>query len=521
MSEQTQTEMALGTGQAAQSGEDATQAAKAPPSKEELERHLWRAADILRGSIDSADYKHYIFGLLFYKRLNDVWLEEYDDRLKTYKDAAWAAHPEEHRFHIPSGCFWADVRKKSTDIGTELNVAFRAIEDANPRLKGIFQDVDFANRERFPDHLLDALLQHFETYRLRVADVPSTMLGDAYEYLIAQFADDAGKKGGEFYTPKPVVRLMVELLRPEPDMTVYDPTCGAGGLLLEAVHHMQRAGHDPKSITLYGQEKNLNTWAIGKMSLFLHDIDDLFIERGDTLLEPKHLADDKSVKRFDLVTANPPFSLKAWGHKVWKAGDPFGRDIYGCPPKSYGDLAFVQHMVASLASGGRMAVVVPHGVLFRGGAESKIRRGLIEDDLIEAVIGLAPNLFYGTGIPAAILFINRDKSPARRGKLLVVNGEKEYVPGKNQNGMSDENVARLAGAVHHFVDIDLLCKVVGLDELAENDFNLNLTRYVQTDPPPPPIDVMAEAAKLQTLIAERDAAEARMLGFLRELGYVE
>jgi hypothetical protein len=222
---------------------------------------------------------------------------------------------------------------------------------------------------------------------MRKADVDSRILGDAYEYLIAKFADDAGKKGGEFYTPKQVVRLMVEILRPEEGMTVYDPACGSGGMLLEAVHFMERQRRRTRSRSPYGQEKNLNTWAICKMSLFLHDIDDAFIERGDTLLDPKHLSGEKVLKRFDLVLANPPFSLSPWGHEEWKKGDKFGRDTYGCPPKSYGDLAFVQHMVASLKSNGRMAVVVPHGVLFRGGEEGKIRKGLLEDDLIEAVVG--------------------------------------------------------------------------------------------------------------------------------------
>jgi len=464
-------------------------------------------------------FKHYIFGLLFYKRLCDVWEEEYEDRLAEYEDAELAADPEEHRFHIPEGCFWADVRKESVDIGTILNTSFRAIEDANPRLKGVFQDVDFANKQRFPDHLLDALLQHFETYRMRKADVDSRILGDAYEYLIAKFADDAGKKGGEFYTPKQVVKLMVEILRPEEGMTVYDPTAGSGGMLLEATHFMERSGLNPQSLTLYGQEKNLNTWAICKMSLFLHDIDDVFVERGDTLLDPKHLSGEKVLKRFDLVIANPPFSLKKWGHQVWSKGDPFGRDVYGCPPKSYGDLAFVQHMVASVKSSGRMAVVCPHGVLFRGGAEGKIRKGLLEDDLIEAVVGLGSNLFYGTGIPAAVLFINRKKVPSRKGRVLIVNGDKDIEPGKLQNHLGDEHVARLARAVHDFTDEDLFCRVIDLAEIRDNDFNLNLTRYVQTDPPPPPIDVKAEVAKLQGLMVKRDEAEDRMVGFLKELGY--
>jgi type I restriction enzyme M protein len=490
-------------------------------SLDQLERHLWGAADLLRGSIDSGDFKHFIFGLLFYKRLCDVWEEEYAERLVEYEDAELAADPEEHRFHIPEGCFWKDVRKQSVDIGTALNTSFRAIEDANPRLKGVFQDVDFANRERFPDHLLDSLLQHFETYRMRKADVDSHILGDAYEYLIAKFADDAGKKGGEFYTPKQVVKLMVEILCPQEGQTVYDPACGSGGMLLEAIHYMERNGLNPKALTLYGQEKNLNTWAICKMALFLHDIDDAFVERGDTLLDPKHLSGEKVLKRFDMVLANPPFSLKSWGHKVWSKGDPFGRDSYGCPPKSYGDMAFIQHMVASVKSEGRMAVVCPHGVLFRGGAEGKIRKGMLEDDLIEAVVGLGQNLFYGTGIPAAVLFINRGKAADRKGKVLIVNGEKDLIPGKNQNSLSEENVTRLAGAVHRYEDQELFCRMVDLDEIRDNEHNLNLTRYVQTDPPPPPIDVRAEVEGLTTLMAKRDEAEALMVGFLKELGYAD
>ncbi|MCE7886958.1 MAG: SAM-dependent DNA methyltransferase [Alphaproteobacteria bacterium PRO2] len=335
------------------------------------------------------------------------------------KDEALAADPDEHRFHIPAGQFWKDIRKHTTDIGAKLNAAFHAVEDANMRLKDVFQDVDFNSKQRFPDEMLEKLLRHFEKYRLRRSDVDGDMLGAAYEYLIAQFADDAGKKGGEFYTPKMVVRLIVECLQPQEQMSVYDPTCGSGGMLLEACHYLERQGKNPKTLALFGQEKNLNTWAICKMNLFLHDIDDAEIKRGDTLINPQHLVGEDGAARglqtFDRVLANPPFSLKEWGHNQWSKGDKFGRDKYGCPPPSYGDLAFVQHMIASVKTNGMLGVVLPHGILFRGSTEGKIREGLLKADLIEAVIGLAPNLFYGTGIPACILIINKSKSAEHKG----------------------------------------------------------------------------------------------------------
>jgi len=300
---------------------------------QQLESHLWRAADILRGAIDAADYKHYIFGLLFFKRLSDVWEEEFEQRLALFKDKKLAADPDEHRFHIPPGHSWKDVRKRTTNIGEHLNAAFHAIEDANQRLRGVFQDVDFNNKERFPDAMLEKLLQHFEVYRLRNADVDGDMLGAAYEYLIAQFADDAGKKGGEFYTPKMVVRLIVECLRPDEGMSIYDPTCGSGGMLLEAVHYLERQRKNPNSLSLFGQEKNLNTWAIAQMNLFLPDIDDAQIARRDTLLDPKHLVGGGRGKRSAPMTAcwQPPFSLKAGATQTWTNGDPFGREKIRLP----------------------------------------------------------------------------------------------------------------------------------------------------------------------------------------------
>ena len=490
-------------------------------SLQELEAHLWGAANILRGKIDSSDYKTYIFGLLFFKRISDVWEEEYEDRLAKYKNnEKLAASPDEHRFHIPKHCFWADIRKHTTNIGAELNRAFHAIEDANTRLKGIFQDVDFNNKDRFPDATLEKLLQHFDKYRLRNAEVEGDVLGNAYEYLIKQFADDAGKKGGEFYTPKQVVRLLVEILRPDAGMSIYDGACGSGGMLLECCASLRRRKKNPKSLRLYGQENNLNNWAICRINMFLHDIDDAFIERGDTLRHPKHLVGNgKTLMTFDRVIANPPFSLKEWGHDEWSKGDPYGRSEYGVPPKGYGDLAFVEHFIWSLNDKGMLGVVLPHGVLFRGGAEGQIRQRMIDADLVEAVIGLAGNLFYGASIPACLLIVNKKKPAERKGKILIINGAEEYVEGKAKNDLSQANVDKLAAAFHAYADVDRFARVVPVDEVIANDYNLNLTRYVQTAEPEPEIDVKAEYKKLQTLVKERDAAEARMQEYMKELGY--
>ena len=492
-------------------------------SLQQLESHLWDAANLLRGKIDSSDFKHFIFGLLFFKRLCDVWQEEFEERYRRYGDPERAADPTEHRFHLPANASWEAVRRHKRHIGRHLTAAFKAIERVNPKLRGVFQDVRFDNPERFPDATLELLLRHFEKHRLRNADVEPDMLGNAYEYLIAEFADDAGKKGGEFYTPRQVARLIVECLRPETGMSIYDPACGSGGMLLEAVRFIER--HDMPSsagspLALYGQEMNLNTWAICQMNLFLHGIDEAQVVRGDTLRQPKHLR-RRRLRTFDRVLANPPFSLKNWGYEEWCAGDAFGRDRYGCPPPKYGDLAFVQHMLASLAPAGMLGVVVPHGILYRGGAEKVIRRGLVEDDLIEAVISLAPNLFYGTGITAGVLIINRRKRKSRRGKVLFVHGDGELTEGKNQNLLSDANVERLANAFHNFEDEPRFARVVDTQEIQANDHNLSVRRYVSTYVEPEPVNMPAELETLRSLRQARDQAETKMMDLIAELGYDE
>ena len=477
-------------------------------SQSQLESHLWQAANLLRGKIDSSDFKHYIFALLFYKRLSDVWEEEAEDP------------PREHRFRVPEGVLWPSVCQTREQIGQRLDEAFRVIESSNPRLQGVFQGVVFANRDRFPDSTLRLLLRHFEKHRLGHADVEPDMLGNAYEYLIARFADDAGKKGGEFYTPKQVARLLVGCLEPAPGMSLYDPACGSGGMLLEAVHAARELGGKKGTLQLFGQEMNLSTWAICRMNLVLHDIDDASIVRGDTLRAPGHTEGD-GLRRFDRVLANPPFSLKGWGHEVWVGGDPWGRDRYGCPPAQYGDLAFVQHMLASLAPGGRLGVVLPHGILFRGHAEGRIRQALVEDDLVEAVIGLAPNLFYGTGIPACVVLMRSGKPAERRGKVLFVDGSKAVSRGKNQNRMSDDDVVQLSTAYHRFADQPGFSKVASLEEIADQGFDLGIGRYVESPdlaPTTNPRELLERVEALQRELAEHDTTMWRQLA---DLGYPE
>jgi type I restriction enzyme M protein len=404
-----------------------------------------------------------------------------------------------------------------------LSTACAALEEKNSTLEGVLGGIDYNDEKKLGDArnrdaVLARLVQHFSNVNLRNANLSEPdMLGRAYEYLIEKFADDAGKKGGEFYTPRMVVKLIVELLKPAEGMRICDPTCGSGGMLIECAHYLERHKQNPKNLSFFGQEKNLGTWAICRMNMLLHGLGSAKIEKGDTIREPK-LVDGSALRVFDRVIANPPFSLDEWGREVAEH-DGYGRFRFGVPPKGKGDLAFVQHMIATTNKTGMVGVVMPHGVLFRGAAEGEIRKGILQEDLVEAVVGLPSNLFYGTGIPAAILVLNRKKAAERQRKVLFIEASREFREGSAQNYLRQEDVTKIAAEFHAFKNVDKYARVVGLDEIEKNDFNLNISRYVETADAVVEVDVAIAIAKLRELEKKRAEAEARMNGYLKELGY--
>jgi type I restriction enzyme M protein len=486
-----------------------------------LKSHLWESANILRGSIDAADYKNYIFGLLFLKRLSDVFEEEGEriEKETGNKHLAWN-EPDEHEFFVPERARWDHIKTRTQNLGEILNKANEALEEMNPiALERVLSVTDFNDKDRLPDVVLSKLIAHFSTIRLGNEDLSEPdILGRAYEYLIAQFADDAGKKGGEFYTPKEVVTLLVEILDPQEKMRICDPACGSGGMLIQSVYHLREKGQNPKNISLFGQERNIGTWAICKMNVLLHGLSSARLEKGDTLRSPKLLTDQGKLMEFDIVIANPPFSLKNWGYEEAQK-DSYRRFRFGIPPKGYGDYAFVQHMIATLNYKGRAGVVLPHGVLFRGGAEGKIRKGILEEDLLEAIIGLPSNLFFGAGIPACLFIINRNKDKERKGRVFFLYGANDYLEGKNQNKLRPEDIAKIVNAYKEYKAIKKYSRTVPLDEIRANDYNLNITRYIDVTEEEEPIDVQKALDELKALKKERGVAEEKMNKFLRELGY--
>ena len=490
-------------------------------SLDQLESHLWEAANILRGPVDAADFKTYIFPLLFFKRISDTYDEEVEAALEeSGGDEQYALFPELHRFVVPEGHHWRDVVDRTENLGAALKTAFRAIELANERrLYGIFGDAQWTNKDRLPDRLLRQLLDHFHRLPLGNAHVREDVMGLAYEYLIKRFADQSNKKAGEFYTPRSVVRLMVNVLDPQPGESVYDPACGTGGMLLETLHHVREGGGEWRTLRIRGQEKNLTTQSIARMNLLLHGVEDFEVVRGDTLRDPGFHRDDR-LERFHCVVANPPFSLKNWGREAWTS-DPYGRNQYGLAPDSTGDYAWVAHMLSSMTPEvGRVAVVLPHGVLFRGGKEGAIRKRLLEDDLLEAVIGLGANLFYGAGLPAAVLVFRSVKPEERRGRVLVVDASEIYTPGRAQNVLTDEQADEIYQLYVAGEDVEGVVRSVTLDEIAENDHTLNIARYVQKPVEDEAVPVPEALADFKSKMAALADAERQLETLLASEGLV-
>ncbi|MDT0318424.1 type I restriction-modification system subunit M [Streptomyces millisiae] len=491
----------------------------------ELERHLLGAADLLRGLVDQADFKSYIFPLFFYKRLCDVYGEEYEEALELSDgDREFAAKADQHRFVIPEGHRWSDVvATPDHELGGALITALREVEKANPeKLDGIFGDTPWTNRDRVPPRVLRALLDHFSARFLGDAHADSDLLGQAYEYLIKKFADLSNKKAGEFYTPRAVVELLVNILAPRAGETVYDPACGTGGMLIEVANHFARQGIPTQRLygKVFGQEKNLTTSGIARMNLILHKIEDFRIERGDTLRHPVFTDREDRLKTFDCVIANPPFSLAAWGDDSWDA-DPFGRGEFGTPPTSTADWAWVQHMIASMRPDtGRAVVVLPQGILFRGGREAKIRKKIIEADAIESVIGLGGKLFYGAELAACVLVLRARKPKERRGKILFVDASDQFRKSRNQNVLEAEHTSRIHGWYRAFANIEGRSHLADEADIAKHDGSLSISLYVSKNRAAELPSLADAIVKLEGALADAAAAEDELRHRLKEWGFL-
>lgn len=491
-------------------------------TQQDLESRLWGAANALRGPVDPADFKTYVFPMLFWKWISDTWVHEHDEAVDMYADELTEEiEADYHRFVVPSGSLWGEVTQKTHGgLGSRIGKALAQIESANVAvLANIFGDAAWGNDERLPESALVALIDEFNKIPLDPDSVGHDALGHAYEYLLKEFAEASGKKAGEFFTPPVVVHLLVGILQPEPGETVYDPACGSGGMLVETINAVNASGKDAREVALFGQEVNLTTSAIARMNLAFHRVVASDIKRGDTLRQPQFRDDATGIRQFDVVLANPPFSLSNWGADTW-AADP--RSFCGVPPAKNGDYAWIQHMICSMKPDtGRVGVVMPHGVLFRGGAEAKIRECLVREDRLEAVVGLPANLFYSTSIPACLLIFKATKSPERKQHVLFVDGSARFVKGKNQNVMSDADMNAVLAAYRTGDGPDddggINVRLVPIAEIEGNGWDLNIGRYVRAK--------AAEGADLDTALkayaearAARIEAEQRMFERLAAAG---
>lgn len=494
-------------------------------NQDEINKVAWKACDTFRGVVDPSDYKNYILVFLFLKYLSDVWKDRLDQYRQEYKgdEQRVRRRMSRERFVLPEGCDFDTIfaKRNEANIGEIINIALEKIEDENKsKLEGVFRNIDFNSESnlgetRDRNSRLKHLIEDFADPRLDLRPSrigKNDVIGDTYQFLIERFAGDAGKKGGEFFTPPQVSVLLAKLLAPKKGDRICDPSCGSGSLLIRVADEI-----GDRDFALYGQESNGSTWALCRMNMFLHDKDSARIEWGDTLRNPKLIEGD-SLMKFDIVVANPPFSLDKWGaDRV--AADRFNRFHRGIPPKSKADFAFITHMIETTIEGtGRVGVIVPHGVLFRGGAEGKIRRQLIEENLLEAVIGLPANLFYGTGIPAAILIFNRGKKTS---DVLFIDASREYEDAKNQSRLRAEDIDKITATYRKFKSVDKYAYRATIEEIQENDFNLNIPRYVDTFEEEEEIDIKALQEEIEELEKELIEVREKMTHYLKELGDVE
>ncbi len=450
-------------------------------TQKELEKYLWGAATALRGTIDAGDYKQYIFPLLFFKRISDVYEEEYTTALaESDGDLEYATFAENHHFQIPKSAHWNDVRETTVNIGQALQNAMRSIEQANPdTLHGIFGDASWTNKDRLSDGMLTDLIEHYSQHKLDLKNVPDDKLGNAYEYLIKEFADDSGHTAAEFYTNRTVVKLMTMIMDPQPGESVYDPTCGSGGLLLNCALHLKDEGKEYRTLKLYGQEINLLTSAIARMNMFMHGIEEFDIVRGDTLANPGLLENDE-LKKFNVILANPPYSIKSWDRKAFES-DPYGRNIWGTPPQGCADYAFQQHIQKSSdLENGRSISLWPHGILFRD-SEAGMRRKMIEEDLVECVIGLGPNLFYNSPMEACLLITKTKKDADKKGKILFINAVQEVKQDKNMGYLKQEHIDKIFSAYTNFTNQEDFALLIDTSDVLEKGGNMAINLYIRPD----------------------------------------
>jgi type I restriction enzyme M protein len=487
-------------------------------SQRELESYLWGAAILLRGLIDAGDYKQFIFPLVFLKRLSDVYDEEHAAAMAVYGDEQLADLPENHRFAIPAGAHWSDLRNVTSNVGAAILRAMRAIESANPdSLPGVFGDGDWGNKQFLSDATLLDLVEHFSSKTLSIANLPEDELGNGYEYLIKKFADDSGHTAQEFYTNRTLVHLMTLMLEPEPGESVYDPTCGTGGMLISTAAQLRRRGKEWRNLRLYGQELNHGTSAIARMNLFLHGITDGHIAHGDTLARPTFLDAHGRLKTFDVVLANPPYSIKAWNRNAFTK-DPYGRNIWGVPPQGRADYAFFQHIAKSLdPKTGRAAILFPHGVLFRR-EEGALRENLIKSDLIECVLGLGAGLFYNSPMEAVVIILRATKPAARRGKVLLINAINEVAREQAQSFLRESHQTKILNAYRAFAGDDGFAAVATLDEIAAKRYILAIPQYVggmTAGSAAEEVDVERAVTAWRDAAAEADTAVDDVLALLR------